>query len=88
MMNITVIAESTPGPVAINCATYVGYKKGKLTGAILATLGVAIPSFVIIFEEYVLLESDENSAKNKDCRHKHSRHLRRRLPLPHTPAHQ
>ncbi|MBQ9490093.1 MAG: chromate transporter, partial [Lachnospiraceae bacterium] len=49
MMNITVIAESTPGPIAINCATYVGYKKGKLPGAILATLGVAIPSFIIIF---------------------------------------
>ena len=49
MMNITVIAESTPGPIAINCATYVGYKKGKLPGAILATLGVSIPSFVIMF---------------------------------------
>jgi chromate transporter len=48
MMNITVIAESTPGPIAINCATYVGYKKGKLPGAILATFGVAIPSFIII----------------------------------------
>jgi chromate transporter len=33
MMDMTVIAESTPGPVAINCATYVGYKKGKLLGA-------------------------------------------------------
>ena len=49
MMDITVIAESTPGPIAINCATYVGYKKGKLPGAILATLGVAMPSFIIIF---------------------------------------
>ena len=56
MMNITVIAESTPGPIAINCATYVGYKKGKLTGAILATLGVVIPSFVIIFVISMFLE--------------------------------
>ena len=56
MMNITVIAESTPGPIAINCATYVGYKKGKLPGAILATLGVAIPSFVIIFAISMFLE--------------------------------
>ena len=56
MMNITVIAESTPGPIAINCATFVGYKKGKLTGAILATLGVAIPSFVIIFAISMFLE--------------------------------
>lgn len=56
MMNITVIAESTPGPVAINCATYVGYKKGKLPGAFLATLGVAIPSFIIIFAISMFLE--------------------------------
>ena len=56
MMNITVIAESTPGPIAINCATYVGYKKGKLPGAILATLGVAIPSFIIIFAISMFLE--------------------------------
>ena len=56
MMNITVIAESTPGPIAINCATYVGYKKGKLPGAILATLGVAVPSFVIIFVISMFLE--------------------------------
>ena len=56
MMNITVIAESTPGPIAINCATYVGYKKGKLPGAILATLGVAVPSFVIIFAISMFLE--------------------------------
>ena len=56
MMNITVIAESTPGPIAINCATYVGYKRGKLPGAILATLGVVIPSFIIIFAISMFLE--------------------------------
>ena len=56
MMNITVIAESTPGPVAINCATYVGYKKGMLPGAILATLGVVTPSFVIIYAISMFLE--------------------------------
>ena len=49
MMNLVVIAESTPGPIAINCATFVGYKRGKLLGAIAATLGVVLPSFVIIF---------------------------------------
>lgn len=49
LMNITVIAESTPGPIAINCATYVGYKQGKLVGAIAATLGMILPSFVIIY---------------------------------------
>ena len=40
MMNVTVIAESTPGPIAINAATFVGYKQAKLLGAILATLGI------------------------------------------------
>ena len=49
MMNITVIAESTPGPIAINCATYVGYKQKGLTGSIAATVGVVLPSLVIIY---------------------------------------
>ena len=49
MMEITVIAESTPGPIAINLATYVGYKKGKLLGSVMATLGMVLPSFIIIF---------------------------------------
>ena len=49
MMNMTVIAESTPGPIAINCATFVGYKHGGITGSILATVGMVIPSFVIIY---------------------------------------
>ena len=49
MMNVTVIAESTPGPIAINCATYVGYKQRGICGAIAATLGVVLPSFIIIY---------------------------------------
>lgn len=49
MMNITVIAESTPGPIAINCATFVGYKRAGLLGAAAATLGVVLPSFIIIY---------------------------------------
>lgn len=49
MMDITVIAESTPGPVAINLATYVGYKKAGLSGATVATFGVVLPSFLVIF---------------------------------------
>jgi len=48
MMDITVIAESTPGPIAINCATFVGYRIAGFLGAVFATLGVVIPSFVII----------------------------------------
>ena len=49
MMNITVIAESTPGPIAINCATFTGYKKAGLLGAVIATLGMIVPSFAIIY---------------------------------------
>ena len=48
MMNVTVIAESTPGPIAINCATFVGYKVARMMGAVFATLGVVLPSFIII----------------------------------------
>ena len=49
MMNVTVIAESTPGPIAINCATFTGYKKAGFPGAVAATLGIIVPSFVIIY---------------------------------------
>jgi len=49
MMDVTVIAESTPGPIAINCATYVGYKQKGFAGALVATLGMVLPSFLVIF---------------------------------------
>jgi len=49
MMDVTVLAESTPGPIAINCATFVGYKKAGFAGALTATLGIVVPSFAIIF---------------------------------------
>ena len=48
-MDLVAIAESTPGPIAINCSTYIGYKKEKILGAVFATLGMCIPSFTIIF---------------------------------------
>lgn len=48
-MDLIVIAESTPGPIAINCATYIGHKVGKGWGAVAATLGMVIPSFSIIY---------------------------------------
>lgn len=57
MMDITVIAESTPGPIAINCATFVGYKQKKTAGAVAATIGVIIPSFVIIFIIALVLDN-------------------------------
>ena len=49
MMEITVIAESTPGPIAINAATYVGYKQSGIAGSIAATVGLVLPSFVVIY---------------------------------------
>ncbi len=49
IMDILAISESTPGPIAVNTATYVGYKVAGVTGGIIATIGLAIPSFVIIF---------------------------------------
>ena len=56
MMNVTVIAESTPGPIAINCATFVGYKQKGLIGAMAATVGMVLPSFCIIFLISVFLD--------------------------------
>ena len=48
ILEIVAIAESTPGPLAINTATFVGYRIGGVVGAFLATLAVVMPSFVII----------------------------------------
>ncbi len=48
-LNMIAIAESTPGPVAINSATYIGYKNAGVIGAALSTLAVSLPSFVIIY---------------------------------------
>ncbi len=48
-MDLIAIAESTPGPIAINSSTYIGYKKEKLLGSVFATLGMVLPSFTIIY---------------------------------------
>lgn len=48
ILDIVAIAESTPGPIAINAATFVGFKLHGFLGALLATLGVVLPSFLII----------------------------------------
>lgn len=47
--DVAAIAESTPGPIAINAATYIGYKNAGIIGSIIATLGICIPSFIIIY---------------------------------------
>ncbi len=49
LLSVIAIAESTPGPIAINLATYVGYKKKGVLGSACATAGVVIPSLVIIY---------------------------------------
>ena len=49
MIDIIAIAESTPGPLVINTATYVGYLRKGIIGSIFATFGVVVPSLIIIF---------------------------------------
>ena len=57
LMEITAIAESTPGPIAINLATYIGYKRNGFFGALLATLGVIITPFVLMYLISLFLEN-------------------------------
>ena len=47
-LDLVTVAESTPGPIAINCATYIGYKKEKMLGAVASTVGMCLPSLTII----------------------------------------
>ncbi len=48
-LDMIAVAESTPGPVAVNMATFIGYRQGGVAGAAFSTLGVCLPSFLIIF---------------------------------------
>ena len=56
-LDMVAIAESTPGPIAINCATYVGFKQGGALGSAAATLGVVMPSFIIIYVISLFLDA-------------------------------
>ena len=61
ILEIVAIAESTPGPIAINAATFVGYRARGVPGAVFATLGVVLPSFLIILAiASVLRQFQEN----------------------------
>ena len=63
ILEIIAIAESTPGPIAINSATFVGYRTCGVLGSVAATLGVVLPSFVIIFAiSFVLRQFQELKA--------------------------
>lgn len=48
LLSFIAVSESTPGPIAVNMATFIGYSQGGVLGAICATLGVILPSFIII----------------------------------------
>jgi len=48
LLNMIAVSESTPGPIAVNMATFVGSAQGGILGSFLATLGVVLPSFIII----------------------------------------
>ena len=56
LMEMTAIAESTPGPIAVNLATYLGYKKGGFFGALFSTIGIIITPFVLMFIISLFLE--------------------------------
>ena len=56
ILDIVAIAESTPGPIAINAATFVGYRVKGFWGAVCATLGVVLPSFLIILVIFYVLQ--------------------------------
>lgn len=62
LMDMIAVSESTPGPIMINMATYVGSSQAGFLGAVTATLAVALPSFLIILLVMVLLK---NALKNK-----------------------
>lgn len=48
LINFVAVSESTPGPFAVNMATYVGITQGGILGAVFSTLGMVLPSFIII----------------------------------------
>lgn len=56
LLEVIAIAESTPGPMAINLATFVGYKKEKILGSLAATIGVILPSLLLIYVISLFLE--------------------------------
>ena len=57
LLNMIAVAESTPGPIAVNMATFVGSSQGGIFGAFCATLGVVLPSFIIILLIAVLVKN-------------------------------
>ena len=61
MQEVVVLSESTPGPIAIHAATFVGYNANKILGSILATIGVTLPSLIIITLISIFLDAFKSS---------------------------
>lgn len=57
LMNFIAVAESTPGPIAVNMATFVGSSQGGVNGALIAMLGVVLPSFILILLISILIKN-------------------------------
>ena len=61
LMNMLAVSESTPGPIGINMATYVGFEVAGLPGAVIATLGEVTPSIIVILIVAAMLQRFRNS---------------------------
>lgn len=61
MKEVIILSESTPGPIAINTATFVGYKVNKVIGSIIATIAITIPALTIITIISIFLEAFSNN---------------------------
>ena len=67
LINFIAVSESTPGPFAINMATYIGTQMGGLLGGVCATLGVVLPSFIIILIVAKIFDKFKNNKYVKGC---------------------
>jgi len=61
LMNMLAVSESTPGPIGINMATYVGFTAAGVPGAVIATLGEVTPSIIVILIVAILLKNFRNN---------------------------
>lgn len=62
VLDMLAVSESTPGPIGVNMATYVGYTTAGVMGGVIATLGIVFPSFVVIFIVAKLLQKFKESS--------------------------
>lgn len=69
LANMVAVAESTPGPIGVNVATYVGFKVLGVGGGIIATLGLITPSFIVILIISTMLDKFRNSKAVNDAFH-------------------